>query len=90
MAKVKFTSALCRFFPGLKTITADGQSIATVLAHVEQQYPGILDYIVDESGQLRKHVNIYIGDDLIEDREGLQDKVADTDEVFVMQALSGG
>ena len=90
MPTIKFTAALSRFFPGLRTITAEGQTIASVLKATEKQYPGLLDYIVDESGELRQHVNIYIGDDLIKDRIGLQDRVKTTDEIYIMQALSGG
>ena len=90
MPTIKFTAALSRFFPGLRTITTEGQTIAAVLKATEKQYPRLLDYIVDESGQLRQHVNIYIGDNLIEDRIGLQDKVKASDEIYIMQALSGG
>ena len=61
-----------------------------VVAAVDKQYPGLADYIVDERGALRKHVNIFIGEDLIHDREKLSDAVENTSRVFVFQALSGG
>jgi molybdopterin converting factor small subunit len=53
-------------------------------------YPGLTDYLVDEQGALRKHVNIYIGENLIEDRTNLKDIVNPSDEVLIFQALSGG
>ncbi|GJM35060.1 MAG: hypothetical protein DHS20C18_40610 [Saprospiraceae bacterium] len=90
MATVNFTSALKRFFPKLDTIQVEGKTVAAVLDQIEQQYPGMKDYLVDERGRLRKHVNIFIGEELITDGETLSDVVAETDQVFVFQALSGG
>lgn len=90
MPSVKFTNHLQRFFPGLKEIRVEGCTVAEVVAALDRQYPGLADYIVDEQGALRKHVNIFIGDTLIEDRRHLSDAVDDSSRVFVFQALSGG
>ena len=90
MAQVKFTSALKRFYPGLDTLEVEGNTVAEIVAGVEQEHPGLSDYLLDEQGKLRKHVNIFIGNQLIRDKERLQDAVSAQDEVFIMQALSGG
>ena len=68
----------------------DHLSIPDILKEIETQHPGIKDYIVDEQGCLRKHVNIFIGQDLIIDRVKLSDTIQATDEIYIMQALSGG
>ncbi len=47
-------------------------------------------YLLDESVALRKHVNIFIGENLLRDRMKLGDTVGEHDEIFIMQALSGG
>ena len=65
-------------------------SISEAIASIEEMYPGLTDYLVDEQGALRKHVNIYIGENLIEDRISLKDTVNPSDEVLIFQALSGG
>ena len=65
-------------------------SVSEIVKGLDQQYPGLKDYLVDEQGRLRQHVNIFIGDKLIKDKEKLTDHVTDTDEIFIMQALSGG
>ncbi|HAA14440.1 MAG TPA: molybdenum cofactor biosynthesis protein MoaD, partial [Cytophagales bacterium] len=44
----------------------------------------------DDQGQLRKHVNVFVGNTLIADRIGLSDALTAQDEVYIMQALSGG
>jgi molybdopterin synthase sulfur carrier subunit len=90
MPTVRFTRHLRRFFPDLEDGTVDGDTVAAVIKGLDEQYPGFAHYIADERGRLRQHVNIFIGDSLIHDREALQDSVAPDDEVFILQALSGG
>lgn len=90
MAQIRFTSALKRFYPDLKPLELEVRSISEVIASIEEMYPGLTDYLVDEQGALRKHVNIYIGENLIEDRTNLKDIVNPSDEVLIFQALSGG
>lgn len=91
MPAVNFTTHLQRFFPTLKQgIQAEGRTVAEVVVSLEQQHPGLGPYIVDEHGALRKHVNIFVNDELIVDRETLSDAVTDHTRVFIFQALSGG
>lgn len=91
MAQVKFTRHLVRFFPDLQNPTAvPGNTVAELIQNLDEQYPGLAAYIVDEHGALRKHVNIFLGGDLVQDRQTLQDAVEPNDEVYVFQALSGG
>ena len=71
MAKIKFTSALCRFFPNLKEMEVEGTTVNEVLKKVEQEVPGVSDYLLEEDGSLRKHVNIFLKEDMITDREQL-------------------
>lgn len=90
MPTVKFTYALRRFFPGLKDTAARGKSLAAVLAEMDNCYPGVKSYLLDEQGQLRRHVNIFIDGVLINDRKKLSDGFAENSEIYIMQALSGG
>jgi len=87
---VKFTSALRRFFPSLTELDIPGQSVKEALNHIEQRYPGILNYLTEDNGQLRKHVNIFLKGELIKDRVTLNDRVEARDELLIFQALSGG
>jgi sulfur-carrier protein len=90
MAKVKFTSALKRFFPSLTESEIAGATVKEALHNMEQTYPGILHYLIEDNGQLRKHVNIFVRGELITDRITLNDAVHPKDEVLIFQALSGG
>ena len=90
MPRVNFTYALKRFYPNLKPFDIEASSVIEVVDGLELNYPGLKDYLVDEQGRLRQHVNIFIGDKLIKDKIKLSDTLSENDEVFIMQALSGG
>lgn len=91
MAHIKFTRHLIRYFPALENPTAvPGATIADLITALDSQYPGLADYIVDDQGALRKHVNIFLRGELVHDRQTLQDRVGEADEVYIFQALSGG
>jgi molybdopterin converting factor small subunit len=90
MPEVKFTSALKRFFPTLTATSVEASTVNEIISALEKKYPGISSYLIDDVGQLREHVNIFLKDELIRDREKLSDKVEAKDEVLIFQALSGG
>ena len=90
MPTVKFTSALKRFQPDLTEIKVTGENVASVMSQVGNKYPNLLGYLIDERGSLRKHVNIFVAGKMITDKEKLSDPVAENDELFIIQALSGG
>jgi len=90
MPTVRFTRHLRRFFDGLDTLEVAAATVAEVVDALDDLHPGIRHYVVDERGRLRKHVNIFVGDAMISDREMLSDSVGEDDEIYIMQALSGG
>ncbi|MEM7104306.1 MAG: MoaD/ThiS family protein [Bacteroidota bacterium] len=90
MPKVKFTYALKRFYPDLDTLELNAATVNEILPTLEEKFPGICAYIVDDQGSLRKHVNIFVDGKLIEDKKSLSDQVQDNSEVYIFQALSGG
>ena len=90
MAQVKFTPNLQRFFPDLCECAVDAADVAEIVAAVDQRWRGLGDYIIDEQGALRKHVNIFVGDELLRDKQTLSDRVSADTQVFIVQALSGG
>ena len=90
MAHVKFTPNLQRFFPDLCACDVEAETIAELVRAVDGRWRGLGDYLIDEQGALRKHVNIFIGDELIRDKRALSDAVSADTRVYIMQALSGG
>lgn len=68
-------------------VTAEGATVAEVLADLDRQFPGIRFRVVDEQGRLRRHMKVFVNEDVVRD---LATPLAPTDEVTLMQALSGG
>ncbi len=90
MAQVKFTPNLKRFFPDLCECSIEAATVAEIVAAVDKRWRGLGDYIIDEQGALRKHVNIFVGDELLRDKQSLSDRVSVDSKIFIVQALSGG
>ena len=90
MPTVKFTYALKRFYPKLKPMEIEATDVRSVVEEVNNQFPGIKGYLLDDQGALRQHVNIFVDGSMVHDRDTLSDSLDDVDEVYIMQALSGG
>lgn len=92
MPTVEMTQHLYRFFPQLenRTITVPAGSVAEILKAINEIAPGFIDYVLDEHGALRRHVNLCINDTLVIDRKTLSDRVKSDETVYIFQALSGG
>jgi molybdopterin converting factor small subunit len=90
MPTVAFTRHLQRFFPDLEDCEVPGATVKEIVDELERRHPGLRSYVVDETGRLRRHVVIFVGDEPIHDRAGLGDAVAAGDRISILQALSGG
>lgn len=90
MPHVTFTPHLRRFFPDLADGAFSGTTIREIIADADRRHPGLASYILDDTGRLRRHVNVFIGVEPIGDRSSLSDAVAPGDTVSILQALSGG
>lgn len=91
MARIRLTKHLQRFFPGLgEEVHADANTVRELIRVLDAKYPGFGHYVIDEQGAVRKHVNIFVNDMAVLDRTGLSDALGPNDEVFILQALSGG
>ncbi len=89
MPSVAFTAALQRFLPA-PTVQVAGATVAEALASVFATQPALRGYLLDDQGVLRRHVVVYVNGTPARDRAGLTDPVAPTDEIYVLQALTGG
>lgn len=86
------THHLYRFFPNLENqkITVPAGSVAEILYAVNEIAPGFTDYVLDEHGALRRHVNLSINNAMVIDKKTLSDQVPEDGTVYIFQALSGG
>ncbi len=90
MPRVVVTRHLHRFFPALADCDVPGATVREVVDELDRRHPGLASFLLDDAGRLRRHVNVFVGDEPIRDRKGLTDAVPPDGEVHVLQALSGG
>ena len=89
---LRVPSYLAAFAGGKNSFLIEG-SPATVSAALESLWklqPGLRDRIVDEQGQVRPHINIFVGEDAIRFADGLATKVPADAEILIVPAVSGG
>jgi len=84
--KVIIPSAL-RSYTERGETEASGGKLAAVLDDLERQYPGIRFRMIDEQDRIRRHIRIFVNGDQVRD---LSQPLNTTDEVIIVQALSGG
>lgn len=89
MGRISFTANLQRHLP-CPTLSVQGDTVREALEHVFAQNPPLRSYLLDDQGQLRRHVNVFINERAVTDRVGLSDPITPQDELYVFQALSGG
>lgn len=89
MARVVFTANLEKHVDCAPREVA-GNSVREVLDAVFTESPKLRSYILNDQGQLRRHVTVFVDNQLITDRVSLGDSVGAASSIYVMQALSGG
>ena len=87
---VKIPTPLRKLTNGATSVDADGSTIGEVVAALEAAYPGIKERLVDESGDLRHFVNIYLNGEDVRYLDGLNSAVGDKDELSIVPAVAGG
>lgn len=89
MAKVHFTANLRRHVD-CPSMLAGGTTVRAVLDVVFANHERLGTYVLDDQGHLRKHMRILVNGHAIRDIAKQSDAVGPEDEIWVMQALSGG
>lgn len=89
MAVIHFTSNLRRHVD-CPSVTVSGATVRDVLDEAFARNERLRTYVLDDQGQVRRHMRILVDGAAIKDLEKLSDAVGPGSEVWVMQALSGG
>ena len=89
MTNLSFTPNLLRYVESHKA-RVEGATVGQVLQKYFLSNPRVRGYVLDDQGALRKHIVIFVNQEPIHDRTALSDRVRDNDDIFVVQALSGG
>ena len=75
---------------GASRLTLTASTVRGALAHLERDHGVLYRNICDETGALRRHLNLFVNSDHIRDLDGLETQLAPGDVVTVLPAVSGG
>jgi molybdopterin converting factor small subunit len=87
---VRIPTILRTYTGGASEVTAEGGTLAAVLDDLDAQYSGIKGRILDEGGELRRFVNVYVGNDDVRFLENLETATPDGTQISVIPAVAGG
>lgn len=88
----RIPSYLASFAGGESSFALDDSpvTVANALDTLWKLHPALRDRIVDEQGEVRQHINIFVGEEAIRFADGLATKVPNNTEIMIVPAVSGG
>ncbi|NNE01451.1 MAG: MoaD/ThiS family protein [Pirellulaceae bacterium] len=89
MTRIEFTPQLAQHVQ-CKGSDVSATTLREAFDAVFDQNPRARGYILDDQGSVRKHVAIFINNQLLHDRDNLDVPLSDDCKIYIMQALSGG
>jgi len=89
-ATVRIPSPLRRITGGQDKIDVEVNTLTDAIEELERQFPGMKERLVDENGDLRHSVNIYVNGEDVQFLQGLQTEFKTGDEISIVPAVAGG
>ncbi len=87
---VRIPTPLRKLTENQSEIEIDGKSIESIISNMDARYPGIRDRLCDESGTVKRFINIYINEEDIRFLEGIDTEVQTGDRISIVPAIAGG
>ena len=87
---VRIPTPLRQVTKGSAEVQAKGSTVDDVVADLERQFPGLRERLVDESGELRRFINIYVNEEDIRFMDGRKTTLKEGDSVSIVPAIAGG
>ena len=75
---------------GARRLESDAANVRAALMSLERDYPELYRNVCDETGAVRRHINIFVNSAHMRDREGLDTVLVPGDELIILPAVSGG
>lgn len=90
MAHFRIPGPLRRLSNGEITVEVGANDLGSAIDALDARYPGFKDRLLDDQGELRQFVNVYLNDEDVRLGSGLKAKVDDKDEISIVPAVAGG
>jgi molybdopterin synthase sulfur carrier subunit len=87
---VRIPTPLRECCAGATELPIEASSVAEALSVLERDYPMLHVRVCDETGAIRRHVNVFVNRSLVRDLDGLSSELESGDVLTIMQAVSGG
>jgi sulfur-carrier protein len=87
---VRVPTILRSYTDGASEVTAEGSTLAEVLDDLDARFEGIKGRVLDDNGELRRFVNVYVGNDDVRFLDHLATPTPDGVQVSVIPAVAGG
>jgi sulfur-carrier protein len=87
---VRIPTPLRSLTKGAAEVQAAGDTVGDIIADLERQFPGLRDRLMDESGDLRRFINIYVNEEDIRFLQGAKTTLKAGDSVSIVPAIAGG
>lgn len=87
---VRIPTILRSYTGGAAEVGAEAGTLREVIARLNAEFPGIGSRLLDDTGRLRRFVNVYVGDEDVRLAQGLDTPVPSGTQVSVIPAVAGG
>jgi molybdopterin synthase sulfur carrier subunit len=90
MAKIRIPMPLRKLTNDQDVVSSDAGTLAEAVEGLDAEYPGLRDRILDEAGQIRRFVNVYVNGEDVRFLDNVNTKLTASDEVSIVPAVAGG
>jgi molybdopterin synthase sulfur carrier subunit len=90
MVRVRVPTPLRKFTNGADEVNAQGNTVRGLVEDLERKFPGIKERICDETGKIRRFVNVYVNGDDIRFLQNLETALKEGDSISIVPAIAGG
>ncbi len=90
MPQLKIPTPLRPYASGESTLTLEGETVAEILEAMVDLHPQLRKHLFSETGQLRPFVNLFLGEENINQLEGLQTPLEEGDTLLIIPSIAGG
>ena len=88
--KVRIPTPLRKLTNNEEVVEITADTVADAIGELQTRYPGIKERLVDETGAVRRFVNVYVNEEDIRFLQNQQTTLKDGDEVSIIPAIAGG
>ncbi len=88
--RVRVPTPLRKYTQGADEVNGDGANVKSLVDDLDKNYPGIKERICDESGKVRRFVNVYVNGDDIRFLQNLDTALKEGDNISIVPAIAGG